>query len=67
MLHNVYAALVGEHGFSSTAFTTPDGPEGNVVFLHLMIDALALQPCEPTLYVTDIYYFLALTALLFSA
>ncbi|KAJ6522179.1 Fungalysin metallopeptidase-domain-containing protein [Mycena vulgaris] len=48
MLHNVYAALVGELGFSATAATNPDGPEGNVVFLHLMLDALALQPCQPT-------------------
>ncbi|KAJ6587531.1 Fungalysin metallopeptidase-domain-containing protein [Mycena vulgaris] len=48
MLHNVYAALVEAHGFSTTAATNPDGPEGNVVFLHLMLDALALQPCQPT-------------------
>ncbi|KAJ7479620.1 Fungalysin metallopeptidase-domain-containing protein [Mycena latifolia] len=48
MLHNVYAALVDELGFSDTAATNPDGPEGNVVFLHLMLDALALQPCQPT-------------------
>ncbi|EJF58150.1 hypothetical protein DICSQDRAFT_110674 [Dichomitus squalens LYAD-421 SS1] len=48
LLHNVYAALVGEHGFSSTARTDPSGTEGNVVFLHLFIDALALQPCNPT-------------------
>jgi extracellular elastinolytic metalloproteinase len=51
MLHNVYAALVEELGFSDTAHTNPDGPEGNIVFMHLMIDALALQPCNPTLYV----------------
>ncbi|KAJ7275092.1 Fungalysin metallopeptidase-domain-containing protein [Mycena rebaudengoi] len=48
MLHNVYAALVEELGFSDTAHTNPDGPEGNIVFMHLMIDALALQPCNPT-------------------
>ncbi|KAF7335729.1 Extracellular metalloproteinase mep [Mycena venus] len=48
MLHNVYAALVGAHGFSSTAHTDPTGSEGNVVFLHLFLDSLALQPCEPT-------------------
>ncbi|KAG6907050.1 hypothetical protein DXG01_010736 [Tephrocybe rancida] len=48
LLHNVYAALVGEHGFNSEAKTSPDGTEGNVVFLHLFIDALALQPCNPT-------------------
>ncbi|KAF7372721.1 Extracellular metalloproteinase mep [Mycena sanguinolenta] len=48
MLHNVYAALVGVHGFSTTARTNPDGTEGNIVFLHLFIDALPLQPCNPT-------------------
>ncbi|KAJ7155138.1 Fungalysin metallopeptidase-domain-containing protein [Mycena filopes] len=48
MLHNVYADLVTEHGFSSTAHTDPTGSTGNVVFLHLFIDALAIQPCGPT-------------------
>ncbi|GLB39398.1 putative fungalysin metallopeptidase (M36) [Lyophyllum shimeji] len=48
MLHNVYAALVAAHGWSSTALTNPDGTEGNIVFLHLFIDALPLQPCNPT-------------------
>lgn len=48
MLHNVYAALVGVHGFSTTARTNPTGTEGNIVFLHLFLDALALQPCNPT-------------------
>ncbi|KAG6907055.1 hypothetical protein DXG01_010741 [Tephrocybe rancida] len=48
MLHNVYAALVTEYGFNSEAKTTPEATEGNVVFLHLFIDALALQPCNPT-------------------
>ena len=48
LLHNVYAALVQEHGFSTTARTDPSGTEGNVVFMHLFIDALALQPCSPT-------------------
>lgn len=42
-LHNVYAALIAAHGFSATAKTDPDGTEGNVVFLHLFIDALAIQ------------------------
>ncbi|KAF9488922.1 hypothetical protein BDN71DRAFT_1484991 [Pleurotus eryngii] len=49
ILHNVHAALVGVHGFSTTARTDPTGTAGNVVFLHLFIDALALQPCNPTL------------------
>ncbi|CAA7257401.1 unnamed protein product [Cyclocybe aegerita] len=48
MLHNVYAALVGAHGWSATARTNPSGTEGNIVFLHLFMDALALQPCNPT-------------------
>jgi extracellular elastinolytic metalloproteinase len=48
ILHNVYAALVTAHGFSSTAKTNPTGTEGNIVFLHLFLDALLLQPCNPT-------------------
>ncbi|KAF9008256.1 Fungalysin metallopeptidase-domain-containing protein [Cyathus striatus] len=48
MLHNVYAALVSAHGWSATAKTNPDGTEGNIVFLHLFIDSLAIQPCNPT-------------------
>ena len=48
MLHNVYANLVGAHGWSPTARTNPTGSEGNIVFLHLFLDALALQPCNPT-------------------
>ncbi|KAJ7696992.1 peptidase M36 [Mycena rosella] len=47
MLHNVHAALVAAHGFSKTARTDPSGSEGNVVFLHLFIEALAFQPCQP--------------------
>ncbi|KAG6853257.1 hypothetical protein C0991_005670 [Blastosporella zonata] len=48
MLHNVYASLVSERGFSSEALTNPDTTEGNVVFMHLFLDALLLQPCNPT-------------------
>ncbi|PFH47286.1 hypothetical protein AMATHDRAFT_152535 [Amanita thiersii Skay4041] len=48
ILHNVYAALVGAHGFSTTARTDPSGTAGNVVHLHLFLDALLLQPCNPT-------------------
>ncbi|CAA7257402.1 unnamed protein product [Cyclocybe aegerita] len=48
ILHNVYAALVNAHGWSATARTNPNGTEGNVVFLHLFLDALTLQPCNPT-------------------
>ncbi|KAF9486176.1 hypothetical protein BDN70DRAFT_988183 [Pholiota conissans] len=49
ILHNVYAALVSAKGWSATARTDPTGTEGNIVFLHLFIDALSLQPCNPTL------------------
>ncbi|KAF4616520.1 hypothetical protein D9613_008902 [Agrocybe pediades] len=48
ILHNVYAALVAERGFSSEKFTNPDGPEGNIVYMRLFMDALSLQPCNPT-------------------
>ncbi|KAJ7300545.1 Fungalysin metallopeptidase-domain-containing protein [Mycena albidolilacea] len=47
ILHNVYATLVTAHGLSTTAGTNPAGNEGNIVFLRLFIDALALQPCNP--------------------
>lgn len=47
-LHNVYAALVERHGYSYEAKTNPDTPEGNAVWLHLFVDGLALQPCNPT-------------------
>ncbi|KAI0075127.1 hypothetical protein K474DRAFT_1676603 [Panus rudis PR-1116 ss-1] len=48
ILHNVYAGLVAAHGFSATAHTDPTTTGGNTVFLHLFIDALTLQPCNPT-------------------
>jgi extracellular elastinolytic metalloproteinase len=48
ILHNVYAGLVGAHGFSATAHTDPTVTGGNAVFLHLFLDALPLQPCNPT-------------------
>ncbi|ESK94191.1 putative extracellular elastinolytic metalloproteinase precursor [Moniliophthora roreri MCA 2997] len=48
ILHNVYAELVNELGFSPNALTDPTGSEGNVVFMHLLIDGLAIQPCNPT-------------------
>ncbi|EEB91712.1 hypothetical protein MPER_09890 [Moniliophthora perniciosa FA553] len=49
ILHNIYAALVAEHGWSPTARTNADGTDGNIVFLRLLVDALSLQPCEPTM------------------
>ncbi|KAF9456503.1 Fungalysin metallopeptidase-domain-containing protein [Collybia nuda] len=48
ILHNVYASLVGAHGWSPTPRTTTCATEGNILFLHIFIDALALQPCNPT-------------------
>ncbi|KAF9012215.1 hypothetical protein BDZ89DRAFT_1077431 [Hymenopellis radicata] len=35
ILYNVYAALVGELGWSATAKTDSTGSEGNIVWLHL--------------------------------
>ncbi|KAK7687628.1 hypothetical protein QCA50_008842 [Cerrena zonata] len=49
LLHNVYASLVSAHGFAADAKTNPASTAGNSVFLHLFLDALALQPCNPTL------------------
>ncbi|KII83791.1 hypothetical protein PLICRDRAFT_58243 [Plicaturopsis crispa FD-325 SS-3] len=49
ILHNVYAALVAASGFDADAPTTPSSTAGNAVYLHLFIDALPLQPCNPTL------------------
>ncbi|KAJ8087794.1 hypothetical protein PM082_006631 [Marasmius tenuissimus] len=48
ILHNVYSALVTKHGWSSAALTDSTGSSGNVVWLHLIVDGLALQPCNPT-------------------
>ncbi|PPQ72396.1 hypothetical protein CVT24_002081 [Panaeolus cyanescens] len=47
VLHQVHTSLVQRHGFSSSARSNPNTQHGNVVFLHLFIDALALQPCNP--------------------
>lgn len=48
ILFNVYAALLAEHGFDASAPTNPASTAGNAVWLHLLIDALKLQPCNPT-------------------
>ncbi|KAF8886771.1 Fungalysin metallopeptidase-domain-containing protein [Infundibulicybe gibba] len=48
MLHNVYAALVDGRGFSKNAKTDATTSKGNVVFMHLFVDALSLLPCNPT-------------------
>lgn len=47
ILVNVYYPLVAKYGFASNLFD-PTQQAGNVVFLHLFIDALPLQPCNPT-------------------
>ncbi|PPQ67231.1 hypothetical protein CVT24_011550, partial [Panaeolus cyanescens] len=48
MLHNVYAALVKEKGFSHNKFTDVDGLEGNIIWMHLYMDSLLLMPCNPS-------------------
>ncbi|KZW02695.1 hypothetical protein EXIGLDRAFT_732940 [Exidia glandulosa HHB12029] len=47
-LHVVHAALVQTLGGAKDALTNPDAENGHTAFLHLMIDALALQPCNPS-------------------
>ncbi|KAF9044991.1 Fungalysin metallopeptidase-domain-containing protein [Panaeolus papilionaceus] len=47
VLHQVLTSLVQRHGFSPNARHNPYTLHGNVVFLHLFLDALALQPCNP--------------------
>jgi extracellular elastinolytic metalloproteinase len=47
-LVNVYAALVKQYGFDANARTDSTGRCGNTVFLHLILDGMALQPCNPT-------------------
>ncbi|KAF9057050.1 Fungalysin metallopeptidase-domain-containing protein [Panaeolus papilionaceus] len=59
ILHDVYAALVGERGFSDQKFTNPDGPEGNIVFMRLFMDSLSMQPCNPTFVQTRAAWFTA--------
>jgi extracellular elastinolytic metalloproteinase len=48
ILVNVYAALIKAHGFDQNAQTDASGSGGNTVFLHLLLDGFALQPCNPT-------------------
>jgi len=48
MLHNVYAVLVDERGFSADKLTNPDGKEGNIVFMRLFMRSLSIQPCNPS-------------------
>ena len=48
MLHNVYAALVETHGWTPNAIQNPEGTGGNVIWLHHLIDSMALSTCPPT-------------------
>ncbi|KAG8892595.1 hypothetical protein FRC01_014072 [Tulasnella sp. 417] len=47
MLIEVYWGLVAARGYSSNK-TDPSETAGNIVFLHLLVDALPIQPCNPT-------------------
>jgi hypothetical protein len=48
MLHNVMATFVDAYGWSNTALINSIGEQGNVVFMHLFMDGLSIQPCNPT-------------------
>ncbi|KDN44231.1 hypothetical protein RSAG8_05704, partial [Rhizoctonia solani AG-8 WAC10335] len=45
--HEVYAALIEKYGFTIEK-NNPGSTAGNIVALHLFIDAMKLQPCNPT-------------------
>ncbi|CAE6542920.1 unnamed protein product [Rhizoctonia solani] len=45
--HEIYAALIKKHGFTMEK-NNSDSTAGNVLALHLFIDAMKLQPCNPT-------------------
>ncbi|CAE7096204.1 unnamed protein product [Rhizoctonia solani] len=45
--HEVYAALIRKYGFTPEK-NNSDSTAGNVVAMHLFIDAMKLQPCNPT-------------------
>ncbi|CAE7145094.1 unnamed protein product [Rhizoctonia solani] len=45
--HEIYAGLIKKSGFSASK-NDPTGTAGNIVALHLFIDSLKLQPCNPT-------------------
>jgi extracellular elastinolytic metalloproteinase len=48
MLHVLLAALADNRGWSDEALTDATGTLGNVVLMHLLMDGLSIQPCEPT-------------------
>ncbi|KAF8756245.1 Fungalysin metallopeptidase (M36) [Rhizoctonia solani] len=45
--HEIFAAFVSKYGFSNDK-NNSTGTAGNIVALQLLIDALPLQPCNPT-------------------
>ena len=47
MLLQVYFDLVQEFNYSSDIFNSKSNA-GNIVFLHLMIGGLMIQPCNPS-------------------
>ncbi|KAF8608948.1 hypothetical protein BDV93DRAFT_583571, partial [Ceratobasidium sp. AG-I] len=46
MWHEVAAGLINKLGFSANK-NDPTGTAGNIVWLHLFLDAMKLQPCNP--------------------
>jgi len=47
-LHLALGKLVETVGSSADALTNADGEGGHAVFMRLLVDALAIQPCNPT-------------------
>ncbi|EJD55678.1 hypothetical protein AURDEDRAFT_78936 [Auricularia subglabra TFB-10046 SS5] len=47
-LHIVHGALVQTLGSAKDALTNPEAENGHTVFMHLLVDALAIQPCNPS-------------------
>ncbi|KAF8705965.1 Fungalysin metallopeptidase (M36), partial [Rhizoctonia solani] len=45
--HEIFALLVEKHGFSADKRDASSGA-GNIIALHLLVDGLQLQPCNPT-------------------
>ena len=44
----MHGALVQTLGSAKDALTNADAENGHTVFMHLLVDALAIQPCNPT-------------------
>lgn len=57
ILHNVHAQLLSAHGYGAEAKSTPGSRAGNAVFLHLFVDALKLQPCNPSCALLSFFFF----------